>query len=126
METGRVRSGRWRDMAEEARTIAAEIGDNDLGRAVLETAISYEEFARFYHAVWMAPVTNPQLYLRLNMPMNWHAFLWRGLSDQARIAARKLRSKRLKAQIITLAARYTAMALWAERPERDKKNGKAK
>jgi hypothetical protein len=60
------------------------------------------------------------------MSMNWHAFLWRGLSDQARIAARKLRSKRLQAQIITLAARYTAMALWAERPNRGKKDDKAK
>jgi hypothetical protein len=34
-------------MAEEARTMAAEIGDNDLGRAVLETANSYEEFAKY-------------------------------------------------------------------------------
>jgi hypothetical protein len=74
----------------------------------------------------MTPVTNPHLYLRLNVPMNWHAFLWRGLSDQARIAARKLRSKRLQAQMIALAARYTAAAVWAERPEHDKKNGKAK
>ncbi len=43
--TARVRSWRWLELAEEARTIAAEIGDNDLGRAVLEAAISYEEFA---------------------------------------------------------------------------------
>ena len=33
-------------MAEEARTIGAEIGDNALGRAILETTISYEEFAQ--------------------------------------------------------------------------------
>ena len=42
----RVRSWRWLEMAEEARAMAAEIGDNDLGRAVLEAAISYEEFAK--------------------------------------------------------------------------------
>ena len=74
----------------------------------------------------MTPVTNPHLCFRLNVSMNWHAFLWRGLSDQARIAARKLRSKGLRAQIITLASRYTAAAVWAERPDRDKKNGKGK
>ena len=42
----RVRSERWLEMAQEARAIAAEIGDNELGRAILETAISYERFAR--------------------------------------------------------------------------------
>ena len=61
------------------------------------------------------------------MSMNWHEFLWRGLSDQARIAARKLGNKRLKVPVIALAARYIAMAVRAERyPERDQKNGKAK
>jgi hypothetical protein len=42
----RLRTWKWLELAGEARTIAAEIGDNDLGRAVLEAAISYEEFAK--------------------------------------------------------------------------------
>ena len=58
--------------------------------------------------------------------MNWRTLLWRGLSDQARIATRKLGRKSLRVQTIMLAARYMAMAVRAERPERDEKDGKAK
>ena len=47
--------------------------------------------------------------------MNWHAALWRGLSDEARIAARKVGNVDLKLHAILLAARYIALAVRSER-----------
>jgi hypothetical protein len=47
--------------------------------------------------------------------MNWHATLWRGLSDEARIAARKASNVDLKLHAILLAARYIALAIRSER-----------
>jgi len=51
------------------------------------------------------------------MTVNWNAILWRGLSSEARDAARKLDSEALKLPAILLAARYIAMAVRAERKE---------
>ncbi len=60
------------------------------------------------------------------MPMNWPAVLWRGLSDEARSAARKLGNSDLKLQTLVVAARYIALAVRAERTERSKESDKAK
>jgi hypothetical protein len=56
--------------------------------------------------------------------MNWHAVLWRGLSDEARNAARKVSNVHLKSQTVLLAARYIARAVRAERIERDQQSDK--
>ena len=53
------------------------------------------------------------------MSINWHAVLWRGLSDEARNAARKVRRTDLKLQTIVTAVRYIAMAVRSERAEHE-------
>jgi hypothetical protein len=55
----RVRSWKWLEMAEETRVIAAEVGDNDLGRALLEAAISYEDFAKLGEFAACEPSDRP-------------------------------------------------------------------
>jgi hypothetical protein len=59
------------------------------------------------------------------MSLNWHAALWRGLSDEARIAARKVANADLKLHTILLAARYIALAVRSEREEKNEQGSKA-
>jgi hypothetical protein len=63
-------------------------------------------------------------YLR-RMPMNWHATLWRGLSDEARVAARKVGNVDLKLHTILLAARYIVLAVRSEREGKSEQGSKA-
>lgn len=60
------------------------------------------------------------------MSTNWHAILWRGLSDEARTVARDVGNTELKLQTVLLAARYIAMAVRAERASENEHSDKAR
>lgn len=59
------------------------------------------------------------------MSVNWYAVLWRGLSDEARNAARNVRNAELKLQAILVAAQYIARAIYAERTGANERDGNA-